>query len=456
MTYEVRRAKLNFATKEIVIRGFARELKYILLKGENQDPKNPEFTRVANALNNLITEKYRNNSEKDKFSYTDLISSSGFSNWWAGKKYPEPENRAKIDLLIPGLLGKWFDRKNFKNRMQLHLASLDIFLMPSICNCSPNEKQANQNLKKLCNKCLVEAQTDAESILKKIHEDWQPQYTEKSTYDVSISGPKNRTDKFHSSSIDFDLSLEEPSFVGLEIPYQILNSYQEGNPYSVVEFLFLLIGLDMKTACEYRNDLILDFMTALNCSALMLFIKHKKIFTGPTDNIENKTQKIVSDIYELLYGMPFDLKEDADEFERLVLERRKKGITSASLAEYPHADFLFNLLGMQSYPLKESLSYTFHEILKPYTSNVKKFMTRFRQDYRLHEHSKTDLDDQCLSKDQLEILKPFEAAKNRYFDQFAIIDLPMAELIHQLRDMFQNPFDSRIVVEKKKRRSVYN
>ena len=32
MTYEVRRAKLNFATKEIVIRGFARELKYILLK----------------------------------------------------------------------------------------------------------------------------------------------------------------------------------------------------------------------------------------------------------------------------------------------------------------------------------------------------------------------------------------------------------------------------------------
>ncbi len=62
------------------------------------------------------------------------------------------------------------------------------------CNCKTSETETglNDSIGQYCDKCLLEAISDAEQILNKIHKDWRPQLTGFDTSDVCISGPKDR------------------------------------------------------------------------------------------------------------------------------------------------------------------------------------------------------------------------------------------------------------------------
>ncbi len=463
--YRERHAKINLITKEISIRGFVRELKSLLLDNKKNIFKKAEYKAVSNAYESLVKECIKSYSVAISADFqTELIGSSGYSDWWLGKKYPMPINRTNIDILIPGLVEKWFDRKYFKNRMQMHLASLDIFHMSLGCNCKTSETETglNDSIGQYCDKCLLEAISDAEQILNKIHKDWRPQLTGFDTSDVCISGPKDRavaetneqltsqTESYKAKEermkIDFDLSLEKSSLIGLNFPYQIMKTYHDGNALSVVQFLFLLICMNIKTECEYRNDLILDFMTALNCAALLMFVKHKSIYTNPFDYIENNIQKIVMSVSELFYEESFHIKELLNDFENICIDNEKNGTKMDSSVVYPFTHFP-EYLDDKKY-FDEEISSVFFEILEfqvPYWDE-KTFMDEFKDRYETYEHRKTEVDD-YLSKSSLEIFKPFEAAKERYFEQFHFIGYTKEQLSKELSEMFVNPFGSNFRAE---------
>lgn len=456
--YSTRRGKVfsenqGFKSAGVAIRGFVREFKSKLLEGQRFSLNEAEYKKVANAFTKLW-------SEKESIE-CDFITDSYFSKWWNGAQYPGPEWRKNIDKLFPGLSAKWFERSNFQHRMQLHLASIDLFHLSRNCNCKV-KKDNEAELKTYCESCLYQALSEAEGILNNIHKDWRPELTSLNTGDVSISGPQERavsesaTDmtKNDRMKIDFDLSLEESSLIGLNFPHEIMNSYHDGNPYSIVQFLFLLIGLNIKTECEYRNDLILDFMTALNCAVLLMLVKHKSIFTNPPEYIENNIQRIAMSISEFFYETPFTVIEQFAEFEDLCIEKRNNHREDCSIV-YPFTFFPDEFDG-QRY-LDEELSSLFLEILMFHAPlwNEKTFMEDFRARYETYEHKRTEADD-YLSKSRLEIFKPFEAVKERYFDQFYFIGYSREELSKELNEMFVNPFGSKVRwKDKSNKKSAY-
>lgn len=452
--YSTRKGKVfsknqEFKSAEMAVRGFVREFKSKLLEGQRFSLNEAEYKKVADAFTKLWSEK--------ESSECDFITDSYFSKWWNGAQYPGPEWRENIDKLFPGLSAKWFDRSNFQHRMQLHLASIDLFHLARNCNCKV-KKDSEADLEAYCESCLYQVLSEAEMILSTIHTDWRPELTGSNTGDVSISGPKKRAVAADIQNdrmkIDFDLSLEESSLIGLNFPSEIMSSYHAGNPYSIVQFLFLLIGLNIKTQCKYRNDLILDFMTALNCSTLLILVKHKSIFTNSPDYIENNIQKIVMSVSEFFYETPFTVIEQFNEFEDLCEEKRIYPREDCSIT-YPFTFFHEEFDG-QRY-LDEELSSLFLEILMFHTPlwSEEAFMEDFKNRYVTHEYKETEADD-FISGTRLKLFKPFEAAKECYFEQFHHTGYSREELSKELNEMFVNPMGSKVRwKDKSNKKSAY-
>lgn len=419
--YSERKSKTNFITKEFAVRGFARELKSRVLDGQEHSFIHPEYSKFADAYAQHISEKASCEVQlHDEYEPTELINSSGYSYWWNGQKYPTPEKKAKIEAAFPGLISKWFDRKKFKTSMQVHLASLDLFQIPLRCNCKI-DKKSHEKVLSLCEECLDESKYESELILKEIHKKWRPFFVEPNAGDVCVSDFRNNNSF-------------EAQKCGLNFPYEIMSAYHEGNPYSVVQFLYLLIGLNIKTNVEYRNFLILDFMSSLNAASLLILDKYKSIFTNPSDYIDKNIQNIFLAISELFYEESFLIKERLVDFENHCLEKREQGFEGKdSSIVYPFTHF--------SDIEEEQVSELFFSILEfhfPYW-NERNYRELFNNEYETYDSKRmVNLNESIDTSSS--ITKSFFAAKEIYFEQFHFVGFSQEILSKELSDMFTNPF----------------
>lgn len=467
-TYKTRRKNVNFFTKEICIRGFARELKMLLLKDPNCSTLDPEYSSVSKAfteqLGDAIASRLKlevlSQEDKNKLSNYTFVEGPGFSNWWGGKKYPGEASKYVIDYLFPGLVAKWFDRSNFKNRMQLHLASLDLFHLSRNCNCKI-EGNAEAILKKQCNQCLEHALYEAEWMLSAIHNDWKPTNTRYlNQFDVCITGPEKRSGinvfETHFMSIAtynnpkpikedprekiaYNLALEETSFIGLPIPEEVAGIYQDENIFSVVMFLFLLIGLDLETEVEYRDDLILDLMTAVNCAEIILFVKHGDfLLSSNSDFIEQKIQDIFFHSSEYFYDKPSDLNEKLLGYEKVCRQSNETGD--------PPFDFIVLPMTHISCHTGFKLTEVFTNILSLVinSENIDSFIAENEELTHVSSYTESKIDE-YLNKPYSNIFKSFENARRRYLSLFDVVGYTETELVKNLRSSICRPMNTNYI-----------
>jgi len=448
--YSHNKAKNNFRTKEIAIRGFVRDLKSRLLSGQEYSLEKGEYRLVAKAFEmltsridvSLLDEFY---DEETKTYEISFVESSCYSKWWNGHQYPDNRNKKLIEMLFPGLLCKWFDRSNFRDRLQLHMASLDLFSFSDNCNCEYKKASASTLY---CEKCLTEALNEASWIIKAIHQDWKPEKTGfNKIIDVCITGPIERSglnvskNKFDSiedprEQVDFNLSLGATSFVGLNLPKNVVELYQDENSLSVVVFLFSLIALDFKTESEYRDDLVLDYLTALNCAGFYLFLKHGLLFKGTLDPLEDKLQYMLLYSSEFFYDEPIDLKKALTGFEDLIGNSPEEYESLQTSIDYPMIHFDchsgFKLTEIFFEIMNFSLT---KEELKNFMENIK--------DYCFAEYDSNSIVDEYLAEPSSRVFKSFEAARARYLNLFSITGYSRKELINELSKTIKNPVARR-------------
>lgn len=457
--YSFSRAKTNFRTKEIAVRGFVRDLKSRLLEGFVYSLEEPEYRLVADAFDlkvsrldiSLLTEFYDQKQNEYKISFVD---SSCYSKWWNGRQYPDKRNRKLIEILFPGLLCKWFERSNFKNRMQLHLASMDLFHLSRNCNC-PVKEEHDKELDSYCDKCLSQALNEAEWILKEIHKDWQPIHSGYfNAFDVCIAGPQARSglnvakNLFESrlsqevrddrAQINYDLSLGDGSFVGLPLPREIINLCQSENPFSIVLFLFSLVCLDFRTESEYRNDLTLDFMTALNCAGLLLYAKHGRLFGSQSDFMSKSILEMLLNVSEYFYDQPFDLNELLLSYEKLCKQAKETG---GAL----YGDIVHPITHFSGYP-GFKLTEMFFDIVRLSINdqNIETFMENLEEFSYSTTYEESKVDD-YLKSPYLRVFKSLELARERYLNLFDIVGYPRNELIAELSKTVCSPMNTKIV-----------
>lgn len=444
--YSHNKAKNSFKTKEIAIRGFVRDLKSRILSGQDYSLEKGEYSLVAKAFEemtgridvSLLDEFY---DEETGIYETSFVESSCYSKWWNGHQYPDKRNKKLIEILFPGLLCKWFDRSNFRDRLQLHMASLDLFSFSENCNCKYKKASASSYY---CEKCLTEAVNEASWIIQAIHQDWKPEKTGyNNTIDVCISGPIERAglnvskNKFYSTNdsreqINFNLSLNASSFVGLNLPENIVNLYQDENSLSIVIFLFSLIALDIKAESEYRDDLILDYLTALNCVGFYLFLKHGMLFNGILDPLEDKLQYMLLYSSEHFYDEPIDLKKALMEFEESIGHSSEESEFLQTAIVYPmthfdgHAGFKLTEIFFEI--MNFSLS---KDELKNVMGNIKHFCSA--------QNGSNSIFDEYLSEPYSRVFKSFEVARERYLKIFSITGYSQKELIDVLSKTIKNP-----------------
>ncbi|MCF6188898.1 MAG: hypothetical protein L3J51_00300 [Cocleimonas sp.] len=268
MMYEIAKYKGNdfLFTKSIRAKGFSRELKSILLKREFVLGDTQEYEKVLSALNIIM-----NSTDAD-----DFICSGRFSRWWRGLSLPEPKKQIEIDKAFNGLANKWFGRSKFTNRFQLYLSSIDFKTI---------KKQYAQN--------------EAIESLGRITEDWAPKISEDGCAYLSISGPSSRAgyrySNTHSRITDsrqheqYDLTIGAASYAGIDIPKFIAGIYQRYYFGSIIPYMFCLLCTNTDNESNYKNDLLLDFLTALNCIDFIL--KDERSFM-----INDKNIKIISSL----------------------------------------------------------------------------------------------------------------------------------------------------------------
>jgi len=272
----ITKKKHPFPTHEVRAKSFARELKDRLFDEQNNiNIESFGYEKQIDALNKLMFEASADLSLKAKEKAeppTDFTSKSRLCAWWKGKSIPSPANQLDIESLFPYLPAKWFDRCTFNNRFQLHLATLDLNYIDS--------------------KDSSYADNDALSILNKIISDWRPKGY--SNNELEISGPWERagyqpapyTFNYHSSSlskknsaqekIKYDLTLGPPSYVDIKLPHEISDIYQLGNPFSIIPYMFCLLCLgEDESNSGYKNDLFLDFLSALNCAHFFIYKQYR-------------------------------------------------------------------------------------------------------------------------------------------------------------------------------------
>ncbi|MBL1319689.1 MAG: hypothetical protein COA63_001330 [Methylophaga sp.] len=294
-----------FPTQEFRAKSFARELKVLLFPDEDRvNLKKQEYRKYIDALNEAMFKaevdfSYKING-KSKTS-DEFISKSRLSDWWHGKSIPEPKKQVDIEKAFPNLAAKWFDRCNFSNRFQLHLATLDLHYIDS--------KDSNY------------AHNEASSIIDKIIEDWKPKRSNR----LKISGPKKRNgydieqhvtaEMFMPESnaaflaeckikakIKYDLSLGPASYVDSLIPEGISNMYQEGNPLSIVPYMFCLLCLGADDDSNYKHDLFLDFLSVLNCAHFLVSKQAGRVTFIQNDDVGTSILKLFFLVDEYYYN----------------------------------------------------------------------------------------------------------------------------------------------------------
>lgn len=418
-------------------RGFARDFKIRLL-GEGCCLVNPDFDDVDDAF----TAAYNLKNVKD--SKYKFLEQSGFSKWWLGKCFPSKVHKDAIELVFPDLFNKWFNLERVTSRFELHLTSIDIFSSAGMCSCK-NRKVKEYDFEENCKICSLTAITGANEVLHRIHEDWRPTITGyNNILDLCISGPKKRSgvniakNRFFDEvaieseysdrpepdlreKVNYNLDLVETSFVGLPIPPKIYDAYQEDNLFSVCDFLFLLIGLNLKCNVEYKNDLILDFLTALNCAALILFKKHGTI-NNHTSEIRNRIRLLFSDFQEYFFAIgEKSLKDKLSEkdpvFQREVINILNNDISYQLSDKY--ISFLSEVLGLNE---DETFKY-----LKEHSHLINN--TGKRGEY--HQFSN--------------IYQSFSEFKERYFKIMEITGLPEEKIKRTFKKMLKYPFSSSIL-----------
>lgn len=500
--YRERKPKLfregdGFLTREISIRGFTREFKRALL-GDKADLQEQEYEKVADAFHRLWD---RRHSEEVSF-----IGSSGFSKWWKGQTYPGSDWRERIDKLFPGLSQKWFDRTKFSNRLQMHLASMDLFHLSRDCICKEKIKLDDAG-EGYCQKCLSQAVLEAERILFSIHADWEPtKIGFKNIHDLCISGPEERAgnnpvmdlvkwllhekssesandkmfplgrkskwqlilnevksyfdtdikaqvqaqrhnenlhvwnsikdintqDVLDDSNISYDLSLGATSFVGVPLPKKIVKVHQVANPLSIIPFLLILLCLDLRALKgDYRDDLILDFMSALNCGCFLL---EAGAINDSVDS-EERILQLFMYVSEYFYRESPDIDAEVVSYEEAYGNREMYG--SSIIFRTPPESLIG---GHYAYRLTQ----VFLDLVDSEYGEreAEYFISSFSDDSR-YTNKKSVVDD-YLNTESARVFKSLQSARERYLKQFYLTGLTEIELQEKLDKVWTRPTDAAI------------
>lgn len=372
--------KKTYRTKQIAIRGFSRELKSRLLEGTAFSLGEQDYKNIADSFAETWAKK--------EPTELDFVGSSCFSKWWNGEQYPSSRNRKIINKLFPDLSAKWFDRSNFKNRMQLHLASLDLFHLSRNCSCQVGRKH-EVALEPYCDKCLSQALKEAKAILKSVHNDWQSE--------------------------------------------ELFKAHQLENQLSIVIFLFLLVGLSIKNDNKYHDDLILDFMTVLNCAGLILYVQHGDFYSPKSDFIEEKVQQVLFHASEYFYDQPIDLEDKILDDGKVSQKLREKDGAQYSDIVLPTT----HISGHAGFKLAELFFDVIH--LVTHEQSVDAFMESV-QPYMDSKDNKKSKIDAYFEPHHLQIFKSLEIARNRYLKQFEMTGYTDDELISELKQTICRPF----------------
>lgn len=274
--YERVIAKHNnpFPTQIIRAKSFSREL--LLLLTPNEQFELSKSTPPSNYIAYLdlamhqagIVPTYR---EKGVCKKTDnFVVDSQLQNWWNGEAIPGPSKQKKIESVFSTLPTKWFNRRYFCNRFQMHLATQDLFYISS-----RNTKYAVE---------------EANRFIDEIISNWRPKGRSKDK--LNLSGPVNRggfcLNQLHQSqfislsgdsdpspentekyNIKYDLSIDSFSDVGVNIAEFIANIYQQPERLSIIPYMFCLLCLGDDDGSNYKNELFIDFLSILNCARFL-------------------------------------------------------------------------------------------------------------------------------------------------------------------------------------------
>ncbi len=353
MMYETAKYKGNdfLFTKSIRVKGFSRELKSTLLKKKVQLGDSQEYEKVTSALNIVMKSKDANFSYKRKnevITKDDYISKNRYSEWWRGKAILEPKIQVEMNSAFDGLANKWFGRSIITNRFQLYLSSLDFK--------SLSDEQHAQN--------------EAIESLGSITEDWRPKISDNGCAYISISGPSSRAGYLyspaHSKITDprqheqYDLTIGIPSYTGIDIPQYIADIYQKYYFGSIIPYMFCLLCTNTDNDSNYKNDLLLDFLTALNCIDFILKDEH-------SITINDKNIEIISSLSTYVTSSFYTDYYSSDKSKKI----EKKYYNDPKFDGLPSLEKL-------NHPLN-ALAETFNMILQEYLTE--KEFSQFYRDY---------------------------------------------------------------------------
>ena len=334
MPYETRINRHPLKTNIFCGRGFIRELKFLITGIEPKSMGKCEYRKFKIGIEekyDLIeceldrnTNANRSKLTTDLTNYGDLkqISKSMYSSWWNGETLPSSKYRIVANQLFDGLADKWFSRVGYQHRFQLHLTALDLFELRHI-NPSDTIKQGKD-------------------FLKIISECWKPKklrFTNRT--DLFIWGPKERAgfDPLKENFIEEcsrkigkneyvpdprrfiqynkKMGRNSRSYVGLELPDWLVQSYRPDSDLSIIPYLYLLLNLELDSDSNYLPDLILDFLTALVCGYLIVNY-HKNRYLNP----DYKSEEFLVFERESLKNYFFSEKKSLDDEIKILSIRR--------------------------------------------------------------------------------------------------------------------------------------
>ena len=328
-------------------------------------------------------------------------------------------------MVFPKLTNKWFERKSFTHRFQIHLASLDLQYIDSIDS--------------------EYAEYEATKMIETIILDWKPK-GHRSSRDLIISGPIERSGfnfkeyelmkSFKSPStiqnindsftqkykkkmkIKYDLTIgKTSSYVGINLPKPIAEIYQINYPLSIVPYMFTLLCLSEDNESNYKSDLFLDFLSLINCTQFLLFKEYGGVFDFNNDRVGGHIIALFLQINDFYYDDYWSIEKQksrskkSKEFsEKMKLDKSNQGlnfipIPDLSILNYPAlllTDTLEDIIKSEASDDMEP--YTTEEI-NELTLQVPQLLVDFREFYfnlfKITGHT----EDQIVSK----LLKKFKS-----------------------------------------------
>lgn len=269
----VSRGSYNFPLNALCVRFFSREMKKITTGSESPKPEYGDFIEALSKKYYEILEMADSIDEGSESKITDIhLPNNSWSDYWNGKRMPrsiKKQSQIRLidvaDVISPGIVSKWFERRIDKNRLQTHLSALELTWVASELS-------------------VEKAVDEAVMILRMIHSEWEPGFRG----EIKIPGPAGREGvnwsrhklagtKFGKrlkpdpkANISIGIEKGPQSELSSKASYEAKFKFQPENPISVVPYL-LRYAIESKLQDPgLKKVFILDFLSAVSASVCIM------------------------------------------------------------------------------------------------------------------------------------------------------------------------------------------